>query len=98
MKPLDLMKRYKASKQDLIADCVLQTLHSFGDPVPTHVLLLRCMEDKVSSPATTYSKLSALKKLKMVKDYKHPNDDDTRKRWIRVSAVGALYLERWDQA
>jgi Fe2+ or Zn2+ uptake regulation protein len=97
MKPLELLKRYKETENDLIADCILQTLNGFGEPVTTYTLVMECLETKVSSPATTHHKLDMLKRLGFVKQCNSATDNDNRKKWIKVSARGALYLERWEQ-
>jgi DNA-binding MarR family transcriptional regulator len=95
MKPLDLFNHYKKSKNDLIADCILQTLNDFKGPITTCALVIKCLDIRVSSPATTHKKLMQLKKLGLVQKYDHPSDSDSRRRYVSVSRKGTEYLSKW---
>ena len=95
MKPLDIIKHYSNSKLDLIADGILQTIYNMGEPKTTQEIVLKCHEDKVASHATVFHKMAVLKDMKLIANYRHHKDLDTRKKWIQITNKGTDYLNGW---
>lgn len=98
MRPLRVLRLQEQRGMDFVADCVLDLVSDFPKPTTTQTLVDECLKDGVSSPATTHKKLQQLKKLGLVEDYAHPQDKDTRKRYVKVSSVGLKYLSMWEGA
>jgi DNA-binding MarR family transcriptional regulator len=96
MRPLRVLGLHQAQGMDFVADCVLDLLSDYPKATPTQTIVDECLKDKVSSPATTHKKLAQLKKLGLVEEYAHPDDKDARKRYIRVSDRGMIYLTSWE--
>ena len=96
MRPLRAMSLQKDLGLDFNASCVLDLLSDYPKATPTQVIVDECLKDKVSSPATTHKKLVQLKKLGFVEEYAHPEDRDKRKCYIKVSAEGMKYLNKWE--
>lgn len=87
MKPFDILRRYKGNIS-LIDDCVLEQIVLLGEPVTTQTVINQCLELKISSPATTHKALTNLYEAGWIKIYRHPLDQDNRKRWITFTASG----------
>lgn len=98
MRPLRVLSFQRDHEMDFVADCVLDLLSDFPKATPTQTIVDECSKDKVSSPATTHKKLNMLKKLGLVDVVPHPNDKDGRKCYIKVSAKGMDYLNKWEGA
>ena len=98
MRPLRVLSLQKDHEMDFVADCVLDLLSDFPKATLTQTIVDECSKDKVASPATTHKKLAQLKQLGMVEDYEHPQDNDGRKRYIKISAKGMKYLNGWESS
>jgi DNA-binding PadR family transcriptional regulator len=96
MRPLRVLSLQRDSQMDFVADCVLDLISDFPKPTPTQTIVDECHKDKVSSSGTTYRKLAQLKKLGLIEEYAHPQDNDGRKCYIKVSAKGMTYLNNWE--
>ena len=96
MRPLRVLSLQKDNGMDFVTDCVLDLLSDFPKATATHTIVDECNKDKVSSPATTHKKLNMLKKLGLVEVLAHPDDKDGRKCYIKVSAKGMDYLNKWE--
>jgi len=96
VRPLKIVSLQKRTGMDFVADCVLDLVSDYPKPVPTQTLVDECLKDKVSSPATTHKKLAQLKKLGLVENYNHPEDNDKRKRYVCISTKGISYLAAWE--
>jgi len=96
MRPLRVLSLQKDNGMDFVTDCVLDLLSDFPKATATQTIVDECNKDKVSSPATTHKKLNMLKKLGLVEVLAHPDDKDGRKCYIKVSAKGMDYLNKWE--
>lgn len=96
MRPLRILSLQRDLGLDFNASCVLDLVSDYPKPTTTQVIVDECLKDRVSSPATTHKKLLQLKKLGLVEDYAHPEDRDGRKCYIKVSAEGMKYLNKWE--
>lgn len=95
MRPLDVLALQSKHKLDFTAVCVLDLIGDFTGIVSTDMVVEECLKDKISSPATTFRKLTQLKKLNFVSVEQHPTHKDRRKKYLAVTSKGHAYLKKW---
>jgi hypothetical protein len=98
MSPLQLHEYYKKSKTDLAADMVLQKIMDLGTPITMCRLVGECTIDGIASNATLFKKVRLLKDLRLVSEFKHPTDKDSRKTYVRITAGGRVHLSKWGRS
>ena len=96
MTPIKTFRFLVMTELDLKALMVLELLSKFQEKTMTTDLVNKAQRERLSSPATTYKCIAALKERGFAAQKKYANQDE-RITYINITAKGRALLEEWEK-